>query len=444
MAVEHPLPTTGTVKLLYAHAFACAYPGCDRPLYREDEAAGAWTLNSRICHIHARRERGPRWDPQQSAEDNRAEQNLLLLCLEHASAIDDQRTIAPYPAALLKSWKQAQIADHRQRMEGWPLTNAMTDQAIETSFSDVGIAINHSTIELGGRGGQDPSAGGGGGGAIGRGARAGRGGDGGKHHNFRPEPSSSSGVFEDILEQGGLSPEQMPGAGGVGAGAIGENAVAGDGGNGGDRVSCLIAVEPGDVYEYEVAKGGKGGGLPGQHAEDGGGTVFRIRSADGVLKRVVRAQGGKGPRAGQLPDGAVEISKADLAGGFQVSSLLSVNAAEIRDGLLFILGGGWGKYSVPKLPFDVIWQFVCTTSWSSLDPFAARWLQLCVLDPQGVEVSRIAFEVPLQVLKDTGSLSFISVGVSLNNEGLWVIRVQSGGFLLSQIGVSVKLIPIKE
>src|SRR3954465_15514408 len=100
MAVEHPPPTVATVKLLYAHAFACAYPGCGRPLYREDEATGTWTLNSRICHIHARREGGPRWDAHQSPEDNRTEHNLMLMCLEHASAIDDSRTTGSYPPTL--------------------------------------------------------------------------------------------------------------------------------------------------------------------------------------------------------------------------------------------------------------------------------------------------------------------------------------------------------
>jgi hypothetical protein len=59
MPIEHPPPTPATVKYLYAHASRCAYQGCSRPLYRVDEQTGARTLNSRICHINARREGGP-------------------------------------------------------------------------------------------------------------------------------------------------------------------------------------------------------------------------------------------------------------------------------------------------------------------------------------------------------------------------------------------------
>ena len=361
MAIEHPPPTTATVKLLYAHAFACCYPGCGQPLYREDEAAGTWALNSRICHISARREGGPRWDAGQSANDNRSEHNLLLMCLEHASAIDDPKALEAYPAPLLQKWKKAQIEDYHRRMEGWPLTKAMADQAIAESFPNVGIAINQSTVQLAGQGGQAPGAGGGGGGAIGHGARAGRGGNGGEHYNFGPDPSSPS-ILEEMLQRAELSPEQMPGAGGGGAGAIGENAVAGDGGSGGDSASGLIAITPGDTLEIEVGAGGKGVIVAGQHAQDGGDTVVRVRSPDGTLKRTIRVKGGAGARSGELPEGVAEISQADLAGGFQISALLLFNAAEMREGLLFILGGGWSSYRVPELPFNVTWPVLCTAA----------------------------------------------------------------------------------
>jgi RHS repeat-associated protein len=45
--IEHPPPTTATVKLLYAQALRCAYPHCSETLYREDETTGRWILNSR-------------------------------------------------------------------------------------------------------------------------------------------------------------------------------------------------------------------------------------------------------------------------------------------------------------------------------------------------------------------------------------------------------------
>lgn len=103
-AVEHPLPTGATKKFLYAHAFRCACPGCPRPLYSVDGETGARSLNSQIAHICARREGGPRFDLQQSAEENRHETNLLVLCLEHANEVDvagwETRAVAAVPAGV--------------------------------------------------------------------------------------------------------------------------------------------------------------------------------------------------------------------------------------------------------------------------------------------------------------------------------------------------------
>lgn len=441
MAIEHPPPTTATVKLLYAHAFGCARPGCNVPLYREDQESDAWTLNSRICHINARSEGGPRWDPSQSPEDNRAESNLLLMCLEHASAIDDRKALAAYPAKLLREWKQAQIEDHRRRREGWPLTAAMADQAITASFFHVGIAINQSNIHLAGGGGNAPGAGGGGGGAIGHGARAGDAGKGGDHYSFGFDLSSPPNDMEASLRQAGVSIERPPGAGGGGAGAIGDNAIAGDGGDGGNGASFSMAAVPGDIFDVEIGEGGKGSILPGQHAQDGGDTVLRIRSPDGTLKQAIRIKGGAGPKAGKLPDGVLEISQADLDGGFQISTLMLLNAAELRDELLFILGGGWSKYYVPALPFDVAWSVLCTATWGILDPSADRGLQLCVLDPQEVEVSRIALVLPSPASSETNRHWLGAIGAPLNSEGRWKVRVQSGEFLLSQVEVGVVVVP---
>src|SRR6476469_2860263 len=109
MPIEHPHPTPATAKYLYAHAFRCAFKGCSRPLYRIDEQTDERILNSTICHIHARSEGGPRWDSSQSAEANRSEANLILMCVEHSSAIENSRTAGAYPASLLQEWKQQQV-----------------------------------------------------------------------------------------------------------------------------------------------------------------------------------------------------------------------------------------------------------------------------------------------------------------------------------------------
>ena len=96
----HPEPTEATVKQLYATALTCGRPCCMQALYRVSET-GARVLNSRVAHIHARRENGPRWNPAMTGEENRGYDNLIVLCLEDASEIDD--TPEHFPAEMLRS-----------------------------------------------------------------------------------------------------------------------------------------------------------------------------------------------------------------------------------------------------------------------------------------------------------------------------------------------------
>jgi hypothetical protein len=231
----------------------------------------------------------------------------------------------------------------------------------------------------------------------------------------------------------------MPGAGGGGGAAIGDNAIGGDGGDGGDSASAILDVTPGDTFLIEIGKGGKLPTLPGQHGGGGGDTTLRIRGADGNLERTIRVKGGTGGKAGTLPEGAMQISEDDLANGFQISTLLLANAMDFREGLLFIIGGGWNKFQVSTLPCDAVWHVVCTASWKSLEPSASRWLQLCVLDPQGTEVSRIAIEIRTEQMAEQSVHWIRSIGAPIDSVGVWTVHVESGGFVLCQIPVKVML-----
>jgi hypothetical protein len=432
--IEHPSPTAATAKLLYAHAFRCARPGCPELLYREDELSGTWTLNSRICHISARSEGGPRWDPEQKAQDNRADGNLLLMCSAHASAIDDPKAVSAYPTPLLLQWKAAQIEDHRQMGKGWPLTNAMATNAITASFSNVAVAINNSTLKLGGEGGRSIGAAGGGGGAIGPDARAGDGGDGGRITDLEGNPLSGE-TLEQFLTD--IPMEPPPGAGGGGAGAVGPGAIGGDGGNGGDGLQATLDIEPGDIVEVVVGESGKSSRLPGQHSTAGGDSVMTVKSADGKIKRIVRAKGGAGSMSGKLPDDWFPASQADVEGGLQISTLLVANSVELRDGLLFVLGGGWSKFTLPTLPIDAIWNIVCAANWTKLSAGHTRGFHLCLSDPGGKEVSRLALELPAIATHETTWTWLRNLDVPLDREGVWQISVKSGEFILAELNIAV-------
>ncbi|MET9400904.1 hypothetical protein [Kitasatospora sp. NPDC002965] len=130
--ISHPKPKHSTVRQLYATAFRCGKPECRRPLYRTNDETGEWLLNSRVSHIHARSENGPRWDSQMSAEENRSESNLLPLCSDHAAEIDD--TPEHFPPELLREWKKVQVQEYLDLQRSWPLNDEQAEEAAAASF----------------------------------------------------------------------------------------------------------------------------------------------------------------------------------------------------------------------------------------------------------------------------------------------------------------------
>jgi hypothetical protein len=133
-----------TVKRLYAHAFRCANPDCSRPLYTQNNDTGDLVLNSRVAHIHARQPGGPRWI-EMPEEDNRADANLVLLCIEHSYEIDEFPD--SFPADLLRDWKQAQLDEYGRAQRSWPLSDADAGRVLEASSR--AIEHHHAGAVLG-------------------------------------------------------------------------------------------------------------------------------------------------------------------------------------------------------------------------------------------------------------------------------------------------------
>lgn len=77
-------PTPATVKRLFAvSGNRCAFPKCPHNLIEGTKVTG------KICHIKARSEKGPRYDPNQSNNERRGFDNLILMCPIHHDLIDD-------------------------------------------------------------------------------------------------------------------------------------------------------------------------------------------------------------------------------------------------------------------------------------------------------------------------------------------------------------------
>ncbi len=77
-------PSQAVIKRLFAHSGnRCAFPKCKSALVQDG------TLIGEICHIKAAKPNGPRYDPQQGANERHDYDNLLVLCANHHTIIDD-------------------------------------------------------------------------------------------------------------------------------------------------------------------------------------------------------------------------------------------------------------------------------------------------------------------------------------------------------------------
>lgn len=87
----------------------CSFPGCDRKLIARDQE----TIVSKICHIEAANENGPRFNENMNDDDRRHFNNLILMCDECHSIIDNKDNETQYPVETLQQWKK----DHHEKME---------------------------------------------------------------------------------------------------------------------------------------------------------------------------------------------------------------------------------------------------------------------------------------------------------------------------------------
>ena len=80
----------------------CAKPNCDRKLIAKD----GQTIVSKICHIEAASKNGPRFNPNMNDDERRHFDNLILLCDECHSIIDNKENEHEYTVELLQDWKK--------------------------------------------------------------------------------------------------------------------------------------------------------------------------------------------------------------------------------------------------------------------------------------------------------------------------------------------------
>lgn len=80
----------------------CYAPNCNKPLIGKDERS----IIAKICHIEAADVGGPRYNVAMSDDDRRSYDNLILLCDECHTIIDNPANAKSYTVSLLKQWKK--------------------------------------------------------------------------------------------------------------------------------------------------------------------------------------------------------------------------------------------------------------------------------------------------------------------------------------------------
>src|SRR6267143_7087225 len=100
-------PALSSVRVLFARTGnRCAFPGCDHPLFDEDNRFVA-----QICHIEAAEKSGERYNEAQDDEQRRSPENLVVLCYRHHVVTNDIAVWTPEKMRTLKAAHEAQFAE---------------------------------------------------------------------------------------------------------------------------------------------------------------------------------------------------------------------------------------------------------------------------------------------------------------------------------------------
>lgn len=401
-------PTSDVIRRLFLlSGNQCAFPGCQHPIISPDG-----TYVGEICHIRAAEAGGERFDANQSNEDRRAFENLLLLCHDHHVVTDD---VDQYPVQRMADIKR----QHEARFE----------RGIADLESSEGIQITNSHVFLGGIGGTAPGAGGGGGGALGHGARGGDGGPGGRILDI-----GELGI-ETLLT--GIPDMPPPGSGGGGEGAIGPNAVGGTGGGGGDCVQSFI--DGAMLHRLGISKINVRVGAGGEHGGNGQPSGYDLVDDRGNIIISVNAPGGRNGDATlqqtYQPSRALSVHTTRT----YVMAAFLANAVELHNGLFTVLSGGWSSYTCNILPAEYAWPLVIHMSLGGVRPGDSLTVQIALISPGGLEIDLQSIMIPRDnVMSLPTWIGCISLRPNITEVGLWTICLRTVEAELSRISIDVR------
>ena len=99
-------PSHSTEKALFAlSGNQCAYPDCTQRITHRPAPFADTTVVGEVCHIQGKKPESPRWNPEITPAQIHNIGNLILLCPNHHTVVDDQPEV--YPTHVLQRWKKA-------------------------------------------------------------------------------------------------------------------------------------------------------------------------------------------------------------------------------------------------------------------------------------------------------------------------------------------------
>ncbi|MBF0274194.1 MAG: hypothetical protein HQK84_03070 [Nitrospinae bacterium] len=111
----------------------CAAPNCSKPLIARDGE----TLLSKIAHIEGASPKGPRYNHSMDVDERRHYNNLILLCDECHSMIDNKENEDKYPVELLQEWKKSHESMRLHQLSSNPSILKLAISAIaDTAFEE--------------------------------------------------------------------------------------------------------------------------------------------------------------------------------------------------------------------------------------------------------------------------------------------------------------------
>jgi hypothetical protein len=132
------------VKKLFAlSGNECSCPSCTNKIVARDDKS----IVGKICHIEAASSDGPRYNSKQTNDERRSYDNLILLCDECHTIIDNKKNERVYSVELLKEWKKKHICKQSvSRLSQIPNSLKLIVEKIVANYDDLSNVGENLTV----------------------------------------------------------------------------------------------------------------------------------------------------------------------------------------------------------------------------------------------------------------------------------------------------------